>query len=112
MIYTIRALDNVDHNSSSTWAEGSFHSTGISIIQIWESENEGEDRILPFEIVSTHNNTELPDKFTVVKAVSINQKAIAVSLKFIQKRKVNINAELVKETEWFDSNISNLSNDS
>ena len=86
MIYTIRALDNVDHNSSSTWAEGSFHSTGISIIQTWESENEGEDRILPFEIVSTDNNTELPDKFTVVKAVSINQKAIAASLKFIQKK--------------------------
>ena len=31
-------------------------------------------------------------------------------LKSIQKRKVNVNDELVNETELLDSNISNLSN--
>ena len=107
----IRALDSVDHNPSSTSAEGSFHSTGISIMQALEFKNEGEDRILPFEIVSANKKIELPDKFTVVKGVYVNQEALEVPLKSIQKRKVNINDKLAKETEWLDSNILNLSND-
>ena len=83
----IGTLDNVDHNPSSTSAEGSFYGTGISIIQTPEFENEGEDHILPFEIVSPDKNIELPDNFTVVKAVSINQKSIEVPLKPVQKKK-------------------------
>ena len=32
-IFTVGALDNIDHNPSSTTAEGSLHGTGISIMQ-------------------------------------------------------------------------------
>ena len=32
-LFTIGALDNIDHNPSSTSAQGSLHGTAISIIQ-------------------------------------------------------------------------------
>ena len=32
-IFTVAALDNIDHNPSSTTAKGSFHGTGISLMQ-------------------------------------------------------------------------------
>ena len=108
--YTTGALDNVYHNPFSTSADGLFHGSRISIIQTLEFKNEGKNCILLFETVSTDIKIELPDKFTFVKAVSINQITIEVPLKSIQKRKVNVNDELVKETELLDSNISNLSN--
>jgi hypothetical protein len=32
-LFTIGAIDNIDHNPSSTTAQGSFHGTGISPFQ-------------------------------------------------------------------------------
>jgi len=32
-LFTVGALDNLDHNPSSTTAKGSFHGTGISLFQ-------------------------------------------------------------------------------
>ena len=40
-IFTVGALDNIDHNPSSTTAEGSLHGTGISIMQFPTQENQG-----------------------------------------------------------------------
>ena len=109
-IYTVGALANVDHNPSLTTAKESLHGNGINIMQSSESENEEEYYILPFKKVPTDKKTELPDKFTVAKAVSINQQAIEVPLTSIQKRKVNKNDKLIKEIEWLDSHKSNFSN--
>lgn len=61
--------------------------------------------MLLFQIVSTGKKIGLPDKFTIVKAVSINEKAQEVTLKSIQQRKININYEFVKKTQWLDHNI-------
>ena len=61
--------------------------------------------MLLFQIVSTGKKIGLPDKFTIVKAVSINEKAQEVTLKSIQQRKININYEFVKKTLWLDHNI-------
>jgi hypothetical protein len=43
-LVTVGALDNIDHNPSSTTAQGSFHGTGISIFQIPSHENNGTAR--------------------------------------------------------------------
>ncbi len=40
-LFTAGAMDNLDHNPSSTTAESSFHGTGISIIQFPTSDFEG-----------------------------------------------------------------------
>lgn len=50
-LFTAGAMDNLDHNSSSTTAESSFHGTGISIIQFPTSDCEGNCRnIMPFNV--------------------------------------------------------------
>ena len=43
-IFTVAALDNIDHYPSSATAKGSFHGTGISLIQFPTKENEGTSR--------------------------------------------------------------------
>ena len=40
-LFTVGALDNIDHNPSSTTAKGSFHGTGISLFQFPTRYNKG-----------------------------------------------------------------------
>ena len=71
-IHTIGALDNLDHNPSSTTAEGSFHGTTFSIIQPCATGILGEERSIFFD----DGNSELPESFTLVPAISIKQSRI------------------------------------
>ena len=48
-LLTVGAMDNIDHNPSSTTADSSFHGTGISIIQFPTVNNTGT----AIELVST-----------------------------------------------------------
>ena len=43
-LFTVGALDNVDHNLTSTTAQGSFHGTGISVFQFPTVDNSGIHR--------------------------------------------------------------------
>ena len=43
-VFTIGAVDNIDHNPSSGTSKGSFHGTGISIFQPILSLDEGIER--------------------------------------------------------------------
>ena len=44
-LYTVGALDNIDHNPSSTTAVGAFHGCGISLFQFPTRTNPGESRL-------------------------------------------------------------------
>ena len=43
-LFTTAAVDNIDHNPSSTTAKDSFHGTGISLFQHPTKDNDGTDR--------------------------------------------------------------------
>ncbi len=43
-LITVGAVDNLDHNPSSTASKDSFHGTGIQLIQLPSHEFAGEDR--------------------------------------------------------------------
>jgi hypothetical protein len=43
-VFTTAAVDNIDHNPSSTTSKSSFHGTGISIFQHPADENDGVER--------------------------------------------------------------------
>lgn len=49
--------------TSSTSADGSFHGTGVSIMQALELDTERKHRTLPFEIILTDKNIEQSDNF-------------------------------------------------
>lgn len=72
-LFTVSALDNLDHNPSSTTAQGSFHGTGISIIQQPTKDHPGIIRNHPVSISNTTSNSAkslvLPDSYSIVPAV-------------------------------------------
>jgi hypothetical protein len=70
-IHTTSALNNLDHNPTSTTSQSSFHGTGISLFQFPTKDNPGEDRppiTLPLSGASKHY---LPDSYAIVPAVSL-----------------------------------------
>ena len=77
-LFTIGALDNLDHNFSSITAKGSFHGTGISVFQFPTSSNLGEKQDDIRLTIATKNH-QLPDSFTTVPAVSLNVAKVSVS---------------------------------
>ncbi|KAG1674335.1 hypothetical protein GQR58_015133 [Nymphon striatum] len=70
-IFTVGALDNIDHNLSSTSASSSFHGTGISVTHFPRCLNPG---VVRHKCNSTRANertvAKLPDKYSVVPAVT------------------------------------------
>lgn len=64
-LFTTAAIDNIDHNPTSTTAQTSFHGTSTSIFQHPSSDNKGELRS-PLQIKGDKIRTipELPESFT------------------------------------------------
>ena len=55
-IFTVSAIDNLDHNPSSSTAKDSFHGTGISIFQFQIN----QDDSFKFELSKTSRNNDSP----------------------------------------------------
>ena len=78
-IFTTSAVDNIDHNPSSSLAQGSFHGTGISLFQHPSTEGEGvplDDRTPVTDIGYGKSLSPLPEFYTVVPPVAIPKKDI------------------------------------
>ena len=63
-LFTTTAVDNIDHNPSSSIASDSFHGTGISLLQHPTREEKGEPRedLIPYSngaIGLTENSFQL-----------------------------------------------------
>jgi hypothetical protein len=77
-LFTVGALDNLDHNPSSTTAKTSFHGTGISLFQFPTKNNHGEVR--PSVTVPPSGNRKLilPEMYTSVPAVALKTSTVGV----------------------------------
>ena len=78
-IFTVGALDNIDHNLSSTTAQGSFHGTSISLFQFPTVANPGIIRPPLTLSADTSHAPLLPDSYRIVPDVACNIKAVTVS---------------------------------
>ena len=77
-LFTVGALDNIDHNPSSTSAQGSFHGTGISVFQFPSSSSHGMTRE-PLQInPESTGKCSLPESYTNVPAVSCQTDSLVV----------------------------------
>ena len=77
-LFTVAALDNLDHNPSSTTATTSFHGTGISLFQLPTKNKPGERRP-PIEVPPSENKKPfLPDSYAYVPAVALKTSSVAV----------------------------------
>ena len=111
-LFTVGALDNINHNLSSTTAQGSFHGTGISIFQFPTMSNYGICRD-PLIITSDFDSTEfsLPESYTSIPAVTNKISELALS----QVRCTEIEGHLARakteELKWTEHAIQLLSKD-
>lgn len=78
-LFTVGALDNLDHNPSSTTAKDSFHGTGISLFQFPTVSNLGVTQdAISFPSADSKKNHHLPNSFTTVPAVALKASKVAV----------------------------------
>ena len=70
-LFTVAAVDNIDHNPSSTTAKDSFHGTGISLFQQPTVETPGIDRGLSILNEDTRGKSiaPLPESYTTINPV-------------------------------------------
>ena len=97
----IVALDNLDHNPSSTTSQSSFHGTGISMFQFPSPNKPGECRppfTVPPSVSGKH--VQLPEIYTTVPAVAIAKSNTVVPEVKVEQTKVCLDKALEAENEW------------
>ena len=105
-LFSVGALDNIDHNPTSVTAEGSFHATDISIFQFPTSENEGTSRPpLNLSAKSSSPRYSLPDKYVVVPAVECNTAKLQMPSVDLAGSETDLEAERALQIEWINTVI-------
>ena len=102
-LFTVGALDNIDHNLSSTTAQGSFHGTGISIFQFPTTINSGISRD-PVVIRSNSNSTEytLPENYTNNPAVTCKINELALPEVRLTTSSGHLERAKIVELNWIE----------
>ena len=70
-LFTTGAVDNIDHNPSSTSAKDSFHGTSISLFQHPHDNMHGVQRVVPDDTASCASH--LPESYTIVPPVVLGK---------------------------------------
>ena len=100
-LFTVGALDNLDHNPSSTTSMNSFHGTGISLFQFPTRINTGEIRP-PVVVPPSGDKHSLPDYYACVPAVALTSSAVAVpSSANTETPQTHLDVAIVEEANWF-----------
>lgn len=78
-LFTTAAVDNIDHNLSSTTATDSFHGTGISLFQHPSSPTSGSGRreqcsLQPTSTIQSRRLSDLPESYTSVRPFILTRK--------------------------------------
>ena len=77
-LFTTAAIDNLDHNPSSTTSQGAFHGTGISIFQNRAAESDGIIRHKSEMQTELHGKQipPLPESYTMLTPVTVKKDPI------------------------------------
>ncbi len=99
-VFSVGALDNIDHNPSSTTATSSFHGTGISIFQCATDSNPGQSRP-PITIPPTGCPTQsLPDSYAVVPPIELKTTSISVPARVLSETDNTLDRNKAQESKW------------
>ena len=102
-IFVSGALDNIDHNPSSSTAQSSFHGTGISIVQFPKENKVGNFRdVLPFQTNLTALKQEVPQSYATVPAVALNNLSASVPQRSCKDFGGLLQRAKIREDGWLD----------
>lgn len=73
-LFTTAAVDNIDHNPTSTSSHDAFHGTGISLFQHPDSDNGGIPQVVTATSDSAIRYAHLPENYTSIPAVTLANK--------------------------------------
>jgi hypothetical protein len=102
-VFTTAACDNIDHNTSSTNAKGSFHGTGISLFQHPSSENDGEERQRMIVTGNSRTLKKLPTYYTdIAPVISSTSERYLCQNESYKAELVNLQNHVQSETDWLE----------
>ena len=110
-LFSVGALDDLDHNPSSTTATSSFHKTGISVFQFPTEGNPGQGRPPITVPPSGTDKHSIPDSYAIVPPTEL--KTTATSVPEREMHEVNSTAEDFKlqEKGWVEHALQKLNKD-
>ena len=111
-LFTTAAVDNIDHNPTSTTARDSFHGTGISLFQHPSAENPGTTRApidISHAVSSSKSLCQLPEACTEVAPViaPVKHPQVSATTVNIQPDGGIFNRSFKDEVKWL-KNSSNV----
>ncbi|KAK3883433.1 hypothetical protein Pcinc_012266 [Petrolisthes cinctipes] len=107
-LFTVGALDNLDHNTSSTTTQSSFHGTGISLFQLPTKTEAGVNRP-PITIPPSGNaKHSLPDSYVFVPAVCLKTTAFAVPECSVSEVTSCLDEAIAREHRWIEDALPHL----
>ena len=115
-LFTTSAVDNIDHNPSSTTATSSLHGTAISLFQHPTKENQGQERVLVLpcpDQPTSHGIAPLPRQYAEVPPVQpwkIYPSFSSTAVKANDFHRLNI--DLSDEDRWLEHVKDVLNNNS
>jgi len=106
-VFTVGAVDNIDHNPSSTTAHSSFHGTGISLMQTGDAVNNGTCQPkLPISSVSSGKlSVLLPKSYSnVLPAVGFaKEPSIPKGSEHFTGKQLSLPAALERQHSWLNT---------
>ena len=106
-LFIVGAMDNIDHDPSSTTAQSSFRGTGIGLTQFPRADDVGT-AIEPVATVATER-LDIPHSYTIVPAVALNQsKAEVVQRTYVETFCGNLKKAIEKEYVWLKNAVVKL----
>ena len=107
-LFTVGALDNLNHNPTSTTSSDLFHGTGISLFQILKQSQTGERRP-SLKIPPSGNKQDLPDEYAFVPAVALQTSTVEVPECRVSAPHRCLGEAKDKEEQWPHNRLSLLS---
>ena len=98
-LFTVGAVDNIDHNPSARTSKDSFHGTAISLFQARLNVNDGRKR----EFVISKGKFRLSDDFTnlpQIAEVGLAKGPQNVGIQTVHTEDTFLASEIEKEEEW------------
>jgi len=112
-LFSVAAVDNIDHNLSSTTATSSFHGTAISIIQFPTFENSGVQRSIIQDLTSSSDNISsvvLPLAYSDVPPCILPAGDYALPSVQVEKVVTSGVDVIASETEWLNRVCNSIEN--
>lgn len=112
-LFTTSAVDNIDHNPSSTTATGSLHGTAISLFQHPTRENHGQERavVQPASVQPIKGIASLPTQYAEVPPVEAWKIAPSFPNTTVKADDFHrLTVDLSDEKKWLDHVKSVLDN--